>query len=922
VLTLPGALNSAGILTYIADNPVKGATFTDETAIAVDSVNRQLGGINDIYGGTTSVWTSDIDFSTTLGNLTTTLGTISNADLGLTATASSLEADAGGITVSIGNTNATFDGSLTASGGIQGWAPGTGTFAPGASLSSATSGNAIEIYTREFINDAGSSLLTLTGSGRWLIYSNDPADDVFGGLDSGNTAIWNAASLLPDGVTQSGNRYLFGIQPTLTITTTDLTQTYGDDATVDVAAAYTVSGFYTGNGAGTAYEIDDAASAFSGAPSVTSSGSAATADVSGGPYAINASLGGMTLASGYAVDFANTGLLTIDPASLTISVSDDSKTYDGLSYNGGNGVSYSGFVNNQDASVLSGTLVYGGTAQGAVNAGDYTITASGLTSGNYDITYDGGTLTVNKASLTVTAADDSKTYDGLVYNGGNGVSYAGFVDDEDPSVLSGTLAYGGTAQGAVNAGNYTIAPSGLTSGNYDITYDSGTLTVNKAALTIAADNETQIYGSPYAFAGSEFAVSGLIGGDTVTSVGLTSTGDVATAGVGTYAIDASAAQGSGLSNYVISYDPGTLTVTARPITVTADDLSRLYGAANPTLTYTVGGEGLVNGDTLSGGLNTAATSRSNVGSYTVGQGALAASANYTLTFVPGTLTVDPAPLSIAANDVTAPTLADAQYSVSYSGFVNGDDSSVVSGLEYGLFPITGNALGYDIVPFGASASNYTITYFPGLLTLLPQQPGLFPAPLIGDGGYTTSNFNLTFGTNSFTFSNVATAALGAGDEILLFETGLPGTINPFEAVAISDYSNATGSEDRLANCQFGSGQATCGGNGGAGGDGGKGGIGGNGGAGGNAGFFGTGGNGGAGGAGSNGGIGSAGGNGGAGGNAGLMGAGGNGGAGDNGGMGGTGGVGGASGNGGTGGTGSNGGAGGVGGTGGIGETGL
>jgi len=43
-------------------------------------------------------------------------------------------------------------------------------------------------------------------------------------------------------------------------------------------------------------------------------------------------------------------------------------------------------------------------------------------------------------------------------------------------VLGGTLTYSGNSQGAVNAGSYTIIPGGLTSSNYTITFDPGTLT--------------------------------------------------------------------------------------------------------------------------------------------------------------------------------------------------------------------------------------------------------------------------------------------------------------------------------------------------------------------------------------------------------------------------------------------------------------
>ncbi|MBG0842323.1 MBG domain-containing protein, partial [Ectopseudomonas toyotomiensis] len=78
----------------------------------------------------------------------------------------------------------------------------------------------------------------------------------------------------------------------------------------------------------------------------------------------------------------------------------------------------------------------------------------------------------------VTANDASKTYDGLAFSGGNGVSYSGFVNGEDASVLGGNLTYGGSAQGAVNNGSYAISAHGLTSGNYALTFVDGTLTIS------------------------------------------------------------------------------------------------------------------------------------------------------------------------------------------------------------------------------------------------------------------------------------------------------------------------------------------------------------------------------------------------------------------------------------------------------------
>ena len=93
---------------------------------------------------------------------------------------------------------------------------------------------------------------------------------------------------------------------------------------------------------------------------------------------------------------------------------------------------------------------------------------------------------------------------------------------------------------------------------------NGTLTqtVNPAALTITANNASKTYGQTATFAGTAFTTSGLVNGDTVSSVTETSTGSAATAAVGTYTIVPSAATFSaGLSsNYTITYANGTLTV--------------------------------------------------------------------------------------------------------------------------------------------------------------------------------------------------------------------------------------------------------------------------------------------------------------------------------------------------------------------------
>src|SRR5262252_10830512 len=105
-----------------------------------------------------------------------------------------------------------------------------------------------------------------------------------------------------------------------------------------------------------------------------SAGAAAIADA--GVYSIIASQGTLAASGNYSFAFNNAGLLTVNPKALTITANDAARTYDGVAFSGGNGVSYSGFVNGQNASVLSGAIAYGGNSQGAVNAGTYTIIPS------------------------------------------------------------------------------------------------------------------------------------------------------------------------------------------------------------------------------------------------------------------------------------------------------------------------------------------------------------------------------------------------------------------------------------------------------------------------------------------------------------------------------------------------------------------
>jgi len=252
--------------------------------------------------------------------------------------------------------------------------------------------------------------------------------------------------------------------PLIVVTANSISKMYGVTL-VFTGTEFTASGLQNGDTIGSV--------------SLSSAGAVATASVAGGPYAIvpSAATGGTFDPNNYTISYVN-GVLTVIPAPLTITANGVSKTYDGLTFTGGNGVLYNGFVNGETNTVLGGALTYGGTSQNAINAGSYAISPGGLSSTNYQLNYVDGTLTVNKAALSVTANDASKSDDGTAYTGGNGVTYGGFVNGETAAVLGGLLSYGGTSQGAINAGKYIITPNGLTSGNYSVSFVDGVLTIN------------------------------------------------------------------------------------------------------------------------------------------------------------------------------------------------------------------------------------------------------------------------------------------------------------------------------------------------------------------------------------------------------------------------------------------------------------
>lgn len=419
----------------------------------------------------------------------------------------------------------------------------------------------------------------------------------------------------------------------------------------------------------------------------------------------------------YAIEYID-GQLTIDPAALNITVDNANKAYGQA--NPEFTASYNGFVNSDSPDNLTGTLAFSTVATEASPIGNYNVTASGLISANYNISYTGGLLTVNPADLLVIADNKTKTY------GSNNpdltATLNGLVLGETINELNGTLLLTTTAETSSSVGTYPINASGLSSSNYNITYQEGTLTVNQANLNITVNNTSKTYGH----VNPEFTVlyEGFVNADTsdVLNGGLDiETPATESSSVGNYAVTA-----SGLTslNYDINYFDGVLTIDPALLTVEADDFVKTYGEQNPEFTAAISGYVLNETiDNLTGELvlNTTATQASPVGNYAIKPSGLSSN-NYVIDFVNGDLLVIPKELIIKANDATKIFGENnPPFTASYEGFIEGDAASSLNGILYFLTSAdTSSQIGtYPIYPFGLSSNNYFITYNPGSLQILP-----------------------------------------------------------------------------------------------------------------------------------------------------------------------------------------------------------
>ena len=179
---------------------------------------------------------------------------------------------------------------------------------------------------------------------------------------------------------------------------------------------------------------------------------------------------------------------------------------------------YSGFVNGDTAASLTTRPTCSTTVTSAspVLGSPYATSCGGAVDPNYAFSYFGGSVTVNTAPLTITAASPTMTYGGTVPT----ISplYTGFKNGDTGSSMSTppSCSTTATSSSTVAGSPYQTFCSGAADSNYTIGYATGALTVGKAQLTVTALSTTITYGGTVPTITPNY--SGFVNGDSQSSL--------------------------------------------------------------------------------------------------------------------------------------------------------------------------------------------------------------------------------------------------------------------------------------------------------------------------------------------------------------------------------------------------------------------
>ncbi|MBR3685270.1 MAG: hypothetical protein IKL86_03255 [Clostridia bacterium] len=460
-------------------------------------------------------------------------------------------------------------------------------------------------------------------------------------------------------------------------------------------------------------------------------------------------------ADNYSFNAASEGAFTIKQAPLTIVYKGAEITFgDTLNTNVTDIVSYNGFVDNEDASVLASqpTIDFSGLAMTygcvAVSNNGTELQPYGASSVNYSISYQSGTLKVSPKAITATFGKTITYGETLVATMDDITTVSGLVTGDSKASL--TISAQDLSE-YKDAGTHTISSSDITivADNYTVTV-SGSVTINKATLNIGVvlDKTSYTYGENVvvnivyeSFKYVEDTEETVFGENKPVISGLikNSNGYV---DAGTYTIKPVVQDSIVLDNYEIGnisakqlkVDQASLTIAYKGDSFKYDGLAHVPSQAQVTITGFVANDSvnsIVVGNNIYSTLGTfvfmdVETFMEADGYMDVAEVRIKVSLtseqsnilkNYTRTFVEGKLVITARPITFTADDKTqvyGNVATELTYQVSGDGYATGDDST---DFALTINRKTGNNVGEYAITITATNANYSITTIPATYTI-------------------------------------------------------------------------------------------------------------------------------------------------------------------------------------------------------------
>nr|WP_199156526.1 MBG domain-containing protein [Pedobacter sp. ASV2] len=352
----------------------------------------------------------------------------------------------------------------------------------------------------------------------------------------------------------------------------------------------------------------------------------------------------------------------------------------------------------------------------------------------------------------------------VAWNSSSGITYGKGLSAAELNAVAevaGTFTYAPALGTMLNAGNdqslkVEFAPADTA--NYSAVSKTVSINVSKRNISASLTLANKIYDGTIVAAISAKDLLGVLDIDQTDVSLLNGSAEFASPDIGngkTVTASGLSLTGKRSNNYLLNgVISSVANITAKEIFITAEVKSKIYGENDPTLTYVLPTGSLVSKDIMTGVLNR--SPGENVGSYSINQSTLSAGSNYKIIFKPAQLQIAPKDLVITIEDKSRDFMAlDPVFTARYSGFIGTENMNLLT--DPVIFSTTASVNSfsgpYPINGRGAVATNYSISYKPGILTILPKRQDIIfnelPTKISTDvpftlDGRTSSGLDITY----------------------------------------------------------------------------------------------------------------------------------------------------------------------------------